>query len=185
MIKDDRIGHSHRFGEKMNSAFRGISSLGNGDLPVKEDLRYTPCAPLTLNPPSQDAATQPGVACCKRDSQARCAPSPAQARCCEPTSRPCRCAAPRRHALPGPETVNDFRAVDTHSKGGNAKGNITRGYPKLPSPSGGCPGGAFCVRRRHNHPYRNMIMGLARLWTTSPGLTFLGSIPFPVLDRAK
>ena len=40
-------------------------------------------------------------------------------------------------------------------------------------------------RRRHKRPYRNMIMGLARLWTTSPGLTFLGSIPFPVLDRAK
>ena len=108
MVKDDRIGHSHRFGGKMNSAFRGISSPGNGDLPVKEDIRHTPCAPLTLNPPSQDAATQPGVACCKRGSQARCAPSPAQARCCEPTSRPCRCAAPRRHALPGPETVNDF-----------------------------------------------------------------------------
>ena len=42
MIKDDRIGHSHRFGGKMNSAFRGISSPGNGDLPVKEDIRYTP-----------------------------------------------------------------------------------------------------------------------------------------------
>ena len=26
----------------MNSAFRGISSPGNGDLPVKEDIRYTP-----------------------------------------------------------------------------------------------------------------------------------------------
>ena len=42
MIKDDRIGHSHRFGGKMNSAFRGISSPGNGDLPVKEDIRHTP-----------------------------------------------------------------------------------------------------------------------------------------------
>ena len=42
MVKDDRIGHSHRFGGKMNSAFRGIASPGNGDLPVKGDIRYTP-----------------------------------------------------------------------------------------------------------------------------------------------
>ena len=68
MVKDDRIGHSHRFGGKINSAFRGISPLGNGDSAVKEDIRYTPCVPLTLNPPSQDAATQPSVACCRRDS---------------------------------------------------------------------------------------------------------------------
>ena len=42
MVKDDRIGHSHRFGGKMNSAFRGISPLGNGDSTVKEDIRLHP-----------------------------------------------------------------------------------------------------------------------------------------------
>ena len=33
-------------------------------------------------------------------------PHPHQPQCCEPTSRPCRCVAPRRHALPEPETGN-------------------------------------------------------------------------------
>ena len=42
MVKDDRIGHSHRFGGKINSAFRGISPLGNGDSTVKEDIWYAP-----------------------------------------------------------------------------------------------------------------------------------------------
>ena len=42
MVKDDRIGHSHRFGGKINSAFRGISPLGNGDSAVKEDIWYAP-----------------------------------------------------------------------------------------------------------------------------------------------
>ena len=42
MVKDDRIDHSHRFGGKINSAFQGISPLGNGDSAVKEGIWYAP-----------------------------------------------------------------------------------------------------------------------------------------------
>ena len=57
VVRDDRIGNSLACQQENESA-------SQGDSPLSAD----PCAPLALNSPSPDLASEPSAACCKRDS---------------------------------------------------------------------------------------------------------------------